>query len=672
MEPKADIRVQKTRRRISKNVGAAAILASMCFAPSVYQNIAHAASYRQMVTTHTTNGQNAVKYHEVAGDAAPYAALGAAYSLRSTTATKTAGFGGIYINMFSSTLGTGTAVEHRWKITVTPPSGSFTTTDKRPGAQNGDTINGWEEWFAPAGVFPIETAGVYGISCTITDSAGNTDTLTDINGLTVAAQSSPTTIYVNGNATGANDGSSAADAYTSIQSGLNDLATAAGNAILYIEGGQTYVPTSRVDLRGDANIRIEATGGSNAIIDMQNCAASWAIFGGENQTVIGITGIDTVDATSSKIVIYGVTTNAEDMVIKECAIGSTGNTLQDLVNVELSAGATLLMWDCDGSEGCARYSGCSINSADNMSVFGGTFGIAVVERPFRKSGGSSTFIGVDIFTGHKDCVRLQDGKWHTFYRSKLRLINNGQDPTTCIMLGENSGTPENIIIERCYLSVDSDQADASQCIGDAAGTPVGDEHIMVRGSYLQQVSSNNTTSPIGLSSLVVRQYLAGCTVVGNSPTANANILSMNGATEVRVEGNILQYAGPTTGSAFNDQCTDIPVTVGSMNNNVLDPGNTQDTSPYEVGTTSYNLANLNAQPEASGNVEQSPTYDANYLPSVTTTVDVPAGLFVDYYGNALTQGGTMIAGAVQSVPVAPTLIAVSSPANQFRSRIRAR
>jgi hypothetical protein len=171
---------------------------------------------------------------------------------------------------------------------------------------------------------------------------------------------------------------------------------------------------------------------------------------------------------------------------------------------------------------------------------------------------------------------------------------------------------------------------------------------------------------------VVRQYLAGCTVVGNSPTANANILSMNGATEVRVEGNILQYAGPTTGSAFNDQCTDIPVTVGSMNNNVLDPGNTQDTSPYEVGTTSYNLANLNAQPEASGNVEQSPTYDANYLPSVTTTVDVPAGLFVDYYGNALTQGGTMIAGAVQSVPVAPTLIAVSSPANQFRSRIRAR
>ncbi|MCP4249428.1 MAG: hypothetical protein GY778_20490 [bacterium] len=69
------------------------------------------------------------------------------------------------------------------------------------------------------------------------------------------------------------------------------------------------------------------------------------------------------------------------------------------------------------------------------------------------------------------------------------------------------------------------------------------------------------------------------------------------------------------------------------------------------GVASYynDLADLNAEPWASGNLEVSTAIDSNtFMPSPETTVPTPLGVYDDYYGNL--RSGTSWAGAVGQAP----------------------
>ena len=147
------------------------------------------------------------------------------------------------------------------------------------------------------------------------------------------------------------------------------------------------------------------------------------------------------------------------------------------------------------------------------------------------------------------------------------------------------------------------------------------------------------------SSVVV----AGCTSV-TAIKADSSVYGLQafGAGAGDFVGNLVIDSGNGTGWTFLDANADY---IGDVTDNVF-----PDSSGLTAATNFYihpdgntnTLATFNGYTDNSGNAEVDTSVSGEYVPSVLTMIDTPAGMHTDYYGNPL--GPTMAAGAVQRLP----------------------
>lgn len=561
-----------------------------------------------------------------------------------TTATKTEGCGSQSFSAFTTTLGVGLRCEHgyAWKITAYPAGFEYEVPDPRPGAQLGTTINMRDgdargQTFA----FSMDVAGSYTVQLIVTGADGVASTaVTSM--VTVASASGLTQRYMDGGASGLNDGTSPTNAWETADLAGSGLVAIGSDVVLNVAGGQTYSPTVNADMGdNDANWRIiwDDTG-TKPIID--KTAGNWFRFRNENVTFDGFVVIDSLlDDIRNAINIRQF---VEDIVIRNCSTVS-GKKLKSFTEFSPTQTTRMLFISNDTSNGLVKnYSG-AFGDINQLDVVGGHYGSSVDERCFRLTADAhASFNGVKMTGTNKFLLRFQDGSNHTVERCYITK-NTGGVAGGCVSLGLNSGLPETVRLSRNYFQT----ADAS-CIRHQIGTAAGNENLCVVSTYMEVTAGTGSCIDTNEVTLNLKTIIvANCTMVSAS-TGSFPMLQDKSTVGVRINCNIVQYTGTATSNDFMILFEDSGPTV-DITDNVYILGNLTTTLRYSaVSAGDKNLTDFNVITGVSGQTEAVRTIDSNLLPSATDASTNVNSVVEDYYGNKLVPTEAGISGSVQALP----------------------
>lgn len=588
-------------------------------------------------------------------------AVSTVITTNTTAATKTEGFGSYSFSAETSTLGVGTAVEHTvtWKISAAPAGFTYTTTDQRTGVLN-TAINlkngAWRGWtFA----FPLTHAGNYTIRCTIEDADG--DLHTAIENVTVAAFTG-TTRYLDGNASGTNDGTSPTNAWETLDKAMDsasDIFTM-NNIKLLVAGGQGYSKTTNTaqgTLVSNLSIEWDDTGGTKPVIDIAaNTFLRFSDGGGagvtllENGTIKNLE-FKTTSADGNGVVVAAVDDDLVDLCVEGCTLSSTGNMLRAFLDWNPTTATRILLYNNDTSRGVDRYSLC-FGAIGQFDIVGNTVGDSAAERAVRINAATSkgTIIYNHMRGGWKENIALQNSTHTTIGFNKLVRFNNGTaGASNSIYVNYNNDKSVHTTIESNEIDIESDSASSMSGIKSTTTTTVAaGMDIMVRNNVVISRGASNTATTLNMSNCD-RLFLLNNTVVGSSD--NVGVLGGSATTEARVEANIFIYSGPGY-SAFNDNIVNLnmPVTDSFTDNDFsVGDANTSQDKHYKVNGTEVTISGLNALGFASGNAEVEITLDSSYLPTPQNTATLPVGSLLDYFVNVVEPGESGFRGAIQAL-----------------------
>ena len=575
-------------------------------------------------------------------------ALTAVITPQTTTSTKTQGFGCYSFLCTGSTLGVGIAALHRpvWEITSAPAGFTYTTTNPCEGSQQGDTLNlmtgDFEGWrFA----FPMTHAGDYDIKLTLIDAEGNESTATTT--VTIASNSGASLIYVDGTATGSNDGSSPANAYTSFSSGVTALNAAGSGARMIVAGSQTYSPTTRSDINTD-NKSIEWDNvGTRPVVNVSSSDVI-RILSCENFTV---SGIKLSDATVSakRFLLFNTGSVSKDVLLVDMA----GDETDKPYSFYTTAGnhqSSGLLYRNDFSAG---FQSGGVFGYIGLVCVGGDYGECPTERPFRinQTPTGVTFIGVNVEYANKDAIRLQDCDYNYIHQVRLHRTGDGVGGAA-VKFGENSGVPKHTTINRSYISSVSSLTGVHSAFRTDFGAGT-DRDVVIRDCVVDSLAENGAGTCISVVGDAV--YILNNTV---SVANNDSFLLFGGiGGSGLVTGNLFKYNGIAPSVATNNaELFKVDSSSIVVEDNAFDVGTYTPSTSYLVGTSQYTIANYNALAHVARNAEVSFTIDANFGSDLVTTHSIPDGSLEDYYGKTLTPGGTAALGAVQTGPTVASTV----------------